>query len=73
VNKTPFSERPPREQALIVGVISIALAVVAAAQRDLSRRPADQIRGSKALWRLLCLNAVGALIYFRWGRARTND
>jgi hypothetical protein len=26
------------------------------------------VRGSKPLWRLVSLNALGALAYFRWGR-----
>jgi hypothetical protein len=35
---------------------------------DIQRRPADQVRGSKTLWRLVCLNALGATGYLRWGR-----
>jgi hypothetical protein len=39
------------------------------AERDIHRRPAADIRGNKALWRVVCLtNTVGPLIYFRWGR-----
>jgi hypothetical protein len=49
-------------------VIALSLGLVAAAQRDLQRRPADEVRGSKLLWRLVCLNALGAASYFRWGR-----
>lgn len=37
-------------------------------ERDIQRRPADQVRGSKTLWRLVCLNALGAAGYLRWGR-----
>lgn len=48
--------------------IGVALAIVAAAERDLARRSEDEVRGAKALWRLVCLNALGALAYFRWGR-----
>ena len=37
-------------------------------QRDLQRRAPDEVRGSKALWRLVCLNVLGAAVYLRWGR-----
>ena len=73
MKKIPFSQRPPREQAQIVAFIALSLVVVAAAQNDLRRRPASRIRGSKTLWRLLSLNALGALIYLRWGRARPSE
>jgi hypothetical protein len=49
-------------------LISMSLGLVAAAERDIQLRPADQVRGSKLLWRLICLNALGAVGYFRWGR-----
>jgi hypothetical protein len=55
-----------------VGVAAVvSLAIIAAAQRDLHRRPAAEVRGDKRLWRIVCLNALGALAYFRWGRRAT--
>jgi hypothetical protein len=72
LTKTPFRQRPPREQAEIVGFIALSLAIVAVAQNDLRRRPTGQVRGSRTLWRLLSLNAIGALIYLCWGRVRTS-
>ena len=48
--------------------LAVSLVIVAAAQRDLHGRAADRVRGDKRIWRLVCLNAVGALAYFRWGR-----
>jgi hypothetical protein len=66
--KTPFSQRPRRQQAEIVGFLALSLAVVAVAQNDLRRRPASNIRGRKPIWQLLSLNALGALIYLAWGR-----
>jgi hypothetical protein len=68
LTKTPFKQRPPREQAEVVGFLALSLAVVAMAQNDLRRRPANHIRGRKAIWRLLSLNALGAMIYLSWGR-----
>jgi hypothetical protein len=56
-----------RVAVLVLGAIQIALYV--AAYRDIARRPAAEIRGSKAKWRAICLlNTVGPLSYFRWGR-----
>ena len=46
----------------------MSVLVVAAAERDLQRRPQEQVRGSKLIWRLVCLNALGSATYFRWGR-----
>lgn len=68
MTKTPLRQRPLREQAGIVGFIALSLGVVALAQNDLRRRPASQIRGRKIFWRLLSLNALGALIYLCFGR-----
>ena len=47
---------------------AVALPIIAAAQRDLVRRAPSQVRGDKRIWHLICLNALGALAYFRWGR-----
>ncbi|HCN22723.1 MAG TPA: hypothetical protein DIT15_10860, partial [Arthrobacter bacterium] len=42
-----------------------------AAQRDISKRPADQINGPKAAWRVAALiNFVGPMGYFILGRKR---
>jgi hypothetical protein len=46
----------------------VVLGLIVTAQRDIQLRPDAEVRGSKLLWRLLCLNAVGAVIYLRWGR-----
>jgi hypothetical protein len=51
-------------------LIAVSAVLVIAAQRDIGRRPAAELRGSKPIWRVLCLNALGALSYFRWGRRR---
>jgi hypothetical protein len=49
-------------------LIAIGLGMIAAAERDIQRRPAAGVRGSKLIWRLVCLNVLGAGVYFRWGR-----
>ena len=63
-----FKERSPAQRSLTFVLIAVALGLVAAAERDIQRRPANEMRGSKLLWRLLCLNALGAVGYLRWGR-----
>ena len=69
-----FRTLSPVRQAAIVGVAAWQLWLLVSAQLDIHRRPADQVRGSKALWRVICLfNTVGPLAYFRWGRRITDD
>lgn len=64
-----FKHLSPAGQAAIVGITAWNLWLIGLAQRDISRRPAEQIRGPKALWRVACLtNTIGPLVYFRWGR-----
>ncbi len=67
-SKKKFRDYSPPQQLLLAALIAVSLMVVAVAERDLQRRPADQVRGSKRLWRLLCLNALGSATYLRWGR-----
>ena len=63
----------PRQRAAIVSLALAELCVKLAAARDMQRRPADQIRGSKLLWRLsLLVNTFGPLGYFLLGRRRTH-
>ena len=69
--KQKWSDLSERTRRLIVvaGVAEAALKV--AMLIDLKRRPADQIRGPKWLWRPLALvNLVGPISYFAWGRRR---
>jgi hypothetical protein len=61
----------PAQRVWVLALLAAALGLVAAAERDIQRRPAEQVRGSKLLWRLVCLNALGAMSYFRWGRRRS--
>jgi hypothetical protein len=68
--KKKFREYPPAKQVWIAVLFAVSLGLVASSERDIRRRPADQVRGSKMLWRLVCTNALGAASYFRWGRRR---
>jgi hypothetical protein len=67
-NLKRFSELSPAARASTVAVLGVSLGLVAAAQRDLHARVDSEIRGSKTLWRLVCLNALGAVSYLSWGR-----
>jgi hypothetical protein len=48
--------------------IAVSLLIVGAAERDIQGRGEAELRGRKLLWRLVSLNALGALAYFLWGR-----
>jgi hypothetical protein len=61
-------QRPPVQRFSTVVLIVVSLGLVATAEYDIQRRPADQVRGSKLLWRFVCLNALGAVGYMRLGR-----
>lgn len=67
-----FKQRfSPRQRAAIVSLGLAELGMKIAAARDIQRRPADQIRGSKLLWRLaLLVNTFGPLGYFLLGRRK---
>jgi hypothetical protein len=63
-----FNKRSLAGRIIAVVVLAVSLVLVGAAERDIQRRAPDEMRGNKALWRLLCLNALGAIGYFTWGR-----
>lgn len=49
--------------------LPVHLLAVALTWRDIRNRPADQLRGSKRLWRLVsALNTLGAGAYWLAGR-----
>ncbi|QJW35994.1 PLD nuclease N-terminal domain-containing protein [Cellulosimicrobium protaetiae] len=59
-----------RGQKIAVGVVGAAqVTLTAAAYRDLLRRPAEQVNGTKLAWGLaLLVNWVGPIAYFLDGR-----
>ncbi|WP_314195317.1 hypothetical protein [uncultured Arthrobacter sp.] len=72
--KKSWKELPPAARIGTIVIGTAQLAFLAAAQRDLSRRPADQIRGSKLFWRLATLvNFIGPGCYFAFGRKPLPD
>lgn len=61
----------PRHRAMMGLAALVQLSLLAAAQIDLLRRPADGVRGSKWGWRAATLvNFVGPIAYFAFGRRR---
>lgn len=60
---------PPVQMAL--GWI-VAAVVIFLAQRDLSRRPPEAVRGPVALWRVVAGTPPGAVAYLLLGRRRTS-
>ena len=58
-----------RARLVIGGCIQIALLVTAL--RDIRRRSASEIKGSKRLWTALAfVNGIGPLAYFMFGRKK---
>ncbi|MFI2705202.1 PLD nuclease N-terminal domain-containing protein [Cellulosimicrobium composti] len=59
-----------RGQKIAVGVVGAAqVTLTAAAYRDLLRRPAERVNGTKLAWGLaLLVNWVGPIAYFLDGR-----
>jgi hypothetical protein len=57
------------QKTAVLTVASVELALTATALVDLVRRPADQVRGRKAVWGLVVLlQPIGPVAYLAWGR-----
>ncbi len=70
-NKKTWKEMSPAARAGFVAIGIAQVALMLAAQRDISKRPADQINGPKAAWRVAALiNFIGPMGYFILGRKR---
>jgi hypothetical protein len=66
-----WDELSGTQRALVVLAGTVQLSLLFAALRDLRRRPADQINGSKRQWVALSfVNFVGPISYFLFGRKR---
>jgi hypothetical protein len=61
----------PAARAALWVLLAFELVLIAAAQRDIQRRPAEEIRGPKLLWRVVATqNVVGPAAYYGLGRRR---
>ncbi|HET8757271.1 MAG TPA: PLD nuclease N-terminal domain-containing protein [Solirubrobacteraceae bacterium] len=69
--KKRWSELSGNQRVAVVAAGVVQVTLLFAALRDLWRRPADEVNGSKLLWTPVCfVNFVGPLAYFRFGRKR---
>lgn len=67
--KKKWSDLSPAAQKAVLVAGAVELVLTAVTLRDLARRPADQVRGSKARWvALSVVQPVGPLAYLAWGR-----
>lgn len=70
--KKTWKELSPMAKIGTITAAVVQISLLIAAQRDISRRPAAEIRGSKALWRAATLvNFVGPGTYFTFGVKRS--
>ena len=61
-----------RQRAFLLAAAAGELSLKIAALMDIKRRPADRIRGPKALWRAaMAVNLLGPVSYFAVGRKRS--
>ena len=68
--KKSWEELSGRKAAMLT-LGSVEFALTATAAVDLLRRPADRIRGPKALWwPAIFVQPVGPVAYLAWGRRR---
>lgn len=63
-----FKKLSPIHQALVSVLLVAGFALITVAERDIQRRPADEMRGPKLIWRLVSLNMLGAVGYLLLGR-----
>ena len=67
--KKKWSDLSPAQQRVIMVGGAMEVVVTAVALRDIARRPASQVRGSKAAWVLsFVVQPFGPLAYFAFGR-----
>ena len=68
-SKKRWKDLSSTQRALAAALAVVQVTLLTLAQRDLSIRPAEQVRGPKWLWRIVILvNFIGPLAYFYGGR-----
>ena len=71
MTKKRWSDLTPGQRRAVYVVGAIETIATAAAWRDLAKRPAEDVRGPKLVWRLASfVQPVGPLAYFVVGRRR---
>lgn len=70
--KSVWSQLTKCQRSAIVAGAVVQVTLLTAAQIDIARRSAVDIRGPKVLWRILTLiNFIGPIAYFAIGRRRS--
>jgi hypothetical protein len=60
---------PAPARCALWGLVVAEAVLIAAAERDIQRRPASEIRGPKLLWRAIATqNVIGPAAYFKLAR-----
>ena len=63
-----------RQKKILAVALVIHLIMLSLTWRDLSRRPAEGVRGKKRMWRLASLmNTSGSVTYWLFGRRRLSE
>lgn len=66
-----WSEMSPAQKGAIVAGAAVEIVLTTVALVDLARRPAESVRGPKALWALGCfVQPLGPVAYLALGRRR---
>ena len=69
MRRKKWSDLTPTQQRLVVALSVVEVVVTTVAVADLVRRPAAQVRGSKAVWAVgMLVQPVGPLAYLGFGR-----
>lgn len=72
--KRRWSDFSPPQKVAVVVLAAVELLVTGLAMRDLSNRPASEIRGPKLLWwPALLVQPLGSPLYLLFGRKRPAD
>lgn len=71
MQKKQWSDLTTTQKVSVVLLGTLQLVLLAAALWDIQQRSADEINGSKQLWRAAAfVNFIGPLAYFMFGRKR---
>ncbi len=69
-----WRDMPPWARVAVMVMVSVQLSLLASALVDISRRPAQQIRGPKPAWAAAAfINFIGPISYFAFGRKAAAD
>ncbi|WAL68946.1 PLD nuclease N-terminal domain-containing protein [Amycolatopsis cynarae] len=70
--KKKWSELSRPQRTALAAAAALQFGLAGTAWWDLSRRPADAVRGSKAVWAFVIgINFFGPLAYLRFGRKQS--